>query len=278
MTSFRIGRWILLPVALLMLYGAATGYMYVFQRNFVFKPTGTLASPMEKGLENVTVESVPMRDGKRMTVWRAVPGREGAPTVLYFHGNSSNLSGRWKRFKEITDSGMGLYAPTYRGYAGGEGTPSETALIADALEHFDRASENASGIILHGESLGTGVASAVAANRDAKALILEAPYTAAVDIAAAGYPWLPVALLMKDPFLSRERIIDVSEPLLIIHGTDDAVIPFEHGQALYQLANEPKKMATIEGAGHGDLWTKGLWSHVTEFLDHVGVSASGSAN
>ena len=88
----------------------------------------------------------------------------------------------------FVDSGYGLYAPTYRGYAGAEGSPSEAALIADAVEHFDRARETGAPVILHGESLGTGVATAVAAQRpDASMLVLEAPYTALVDMAAARY-------------------------------------------------------------------------------------------
>ena len=120
--------------------------------------------------------------------------------------------------------------------------------------------------MLHGESLGTGVAVAVAANRDAAALILEAPYTGAADIAAETYPWLPVYWLMKDPLLSRERIGDVDEPLLVVHGTQDRTIPFSQGQALFDMANEPKEMRIVEGAGHSDLWVEGLWPTTLDFL------------
>ena len=252
-------------IAAAIAYSMAAGYMYLNQRSFVFVPTGELATPEDKGLQNVSVETVEMADGTKTTVWTAAPAEEGLPTVIYFHGNSSNLSGRWQRFKMILDSGYGLYAPTYRGYAGSEGNPSETAIIADALEHFDRAAATGTPIIVHGESLGTGVATAVAAERpDAGLLVLEAPYTALVDMAFESYPWLPVGLLMKDPMKTRERIGKVKAPVLIIHGTEDAIIPVEHGERLFEFASDPRELLIVEGAGHGDLWKRGLWDTVRE--------------
>jgi len=252
-------------IAAAIAYSMAAGYMYLNQRSFVFVPSGDLVTPEDKGLQNVSVETVEMADGTKTTVWTAEPAEEGLPTVIYFHGNSSNLSGRWQRFKMILDSGYGLYAPTYRGYAGSEGSPSETAIISDALEHFDRAAATGTPIIIHGESLGTGVATAVAAERpDAGLLVLEAPYTALVDMAFESYPWLPVGLLMKDPMKTRERIGKVKAPVLIIHGTEDAIIPVEHGERLIEFASDPRELLIVEGAGHGDLWKRGLWDTVRE--------------
>lgn len=252
-------------IAAAIAYSMAAGYMYLNQRSFVFVPSGDLVAPEDKGLQNVSVETVQLADGTQTTVWTAEPAEDGLPTVIYFHGNSSNLSGRWQRFKMILDSGYGLYAPTYRGYAGSEGSPSETAIISDALEHFDRAAAAGTPIIVHGESLGTGVATAVAAERpDAGLLVLEAPYTALVDMAFESYPWLPVGLLMKDPMKTRDRIGKVETPVLIIHGTEDSIIPVEHGERLFEYASHPRELLIVEGAGHGDLWKRGLWDTVRE--------------
>lgn len=263
-TSFRRGL-VKLLVAAAIAYSMAAGYMYLNQRSFVFVPSGELESPADKGLETVSAEIVEMADGTGITVWTAEPATPDAPTVVYFHGNSSNLSGRWQRFKQIVDSGYGLYAPTHRGYAGAEGSPSEAALLSDALEHYDRAAANGHPIIVHGESLGTGLAAAVGAQRpEAGLVVLEAPYTALVDMAYESYPWLPVNLLMKDPMKTRERIGNVTSPVLILHGTEDAVIPVEHGKRLYEFASEPKELLIIEGAGHGDLWKRGLWEAVRD--------------
>lgn len=262
-----------LAIVCIVAYLVAAGYMYLNQRGFVFVPTGELATPAEKGLACVEVETVSMADDTRVTVWRADPAQEDAPTVLYLHGNSSNVSARWKRFRRILDSGFGLYAPSYRGYPGSGGAPSEDALIADALEHFDRVAGTGAPVILHGESLGTGIATAVAAERpEAALLVLEAPYTALVDMASAQYPWLPVGLLMKDPMPTRERIGDVRSPVIIVHGTEDRIIPVEHGRRLFDLAAEPKDLVIVEGAGHGNLWDNGLWDTVLSSYDDIGLA------
>jgi hypothetical protein len=258
-------------------YVVAASYMYLNQRGFVFVPSGELATPQEKGLENVAVETVQMADGTSVTVWTAEATQAGAPTVLYFHGNSGNVSTRWKRFEEILDSGFGLYAPSHRGYAGSEGSPSEAAIISDALEHFDTLAATGAPVIVHGESLGTGIATAVAAQRpDAGLLVLEAPYTALVDMAYEQYPWLPVSFLMKDQMPTRERIGDVDAPVLIIHGTADRVIPVEHGRRLFERAPDPKELLVVEGVGHSDLWKNGLWQAVLKKWEETGEHAAAS--
>ena len=90
----------------------------------------------------------------------------------------------------------------------------------------------------------------------------------------ATYPWVPVGLLMTDPFLSREEIARVDEPLLIVHGTDDRTVPVEQGRRLFALAHEPKKLAIIDGRRHGDLWEHGLWPIVLGFLRAEGVTGA----
>jgi fermentation-respiration switch protein FrsA (DUF1100 family) len=256
-----IGMLAIVPLV----YAFPASYLYFFQRSFVFKPGGELATPADKGLAGVEVRSFEMADGVRLTGWYA-PAGAGKPSVLYFHGNAGNLSGRSERFGTVLASGFGLLVASYRGYPGSEGSPGERELIADGLVLYDWLAGQSDQIVVHGESLGTGIAVAVAASRDARALVLEAPYTAAVDIAAKQYPWMPVGFLMTDQFRSRERIGGVSEPLLIVHGTDDPVIPVGHGRRLFALAGEPKRLAIIEGAGHDDLWPRGLWERVLRFL------------
>ncbi|MCY6383204.1 alpha/beta hydrolase [Hoeflea prorocentri] len=272
MAILRFARRMAGPVlTVLVAYGAIAALMYLYQRQLVFQPFGDLTAPVENGLSDVAFDHAEMADGTRIAVWRKAPATPDLPTVLYFHGNGGNLTLRAGRYRQIVDSGLGLYAPTYRGYAGADGSPSETALISDALEHFDRLRAGTPDIILHGESLGTGVAVAVAQQRDAKALILEAPYTAAVDVAAATYPWLPARTLMRDPFPSRERIGEVDAPLLIVHGKADGVIPFEHGEALFAMANDPKELIVFDKGGHSNLWTMGLWPSAIDFLNRNGI-------
>ncbi len=246
-------------------YLAAVAYLFVFQRSFVFNPGGTLATPAALGLDGVEAIAIEARDGTELAGWFAAPS-PGRPVVLYFAGNAGNISDRADRFKEVLASGFGLLAMSYRGFPGSGGSPSEANLFSDALESFDWLAKQGLPVLLHGESLGSGVATYVAAERPVRALILEAPFTATLDIAAATYPWVPVSLLMRDPFLSREHIKRVEAPVLIVHGSADELIPVEYGRRLFEAAKEPKRLEIIEGAGHGDLWDRGLWRIVVDFM------------
>lgn len=263
---FKRRGFVLTTTLIILIYLLVTTYMYIFQRDFVFVTRGKLTSPEENGLNNVLVENVEMKDGTQVVVWRAEPTKENAPTILYLHGNSGTISRRSNRFKHIFNSGFGLYVPVYRGYPGSEGSPTETNVISDAIEHFDRAKEFSDTVVVLGESLGSGIAVAVGTEREVPAIILEAPYTAIVDVASAQYPLLPVPYMMKDTFLTRERIKFVTEPVLVVHGDADSLIPVRHGRRIYELANEPKEIQIIEGATHGNLWDNGLWDSVTSFL------------
>ena len=141
----------------------------------------------------------------------------------------ATFSERAPRFKQVAESGFGVLGMSYRGYAGSGGSPSEAALFSDALEIFDWLAARSGDIVVHGESLGTASPPTLPPSAPAAALMLEAPFTAAVDIAAATYPWVPVSLLMRDPFLSRDHIRRVEEPVLILHGTADRVVPVDTG-------------------------------------------------
>jgi fermentation-respiration switch protein FrsA (DUF1100 family) len=266
-----------LIVTLVAGYAALVGYLYLFQRSFVFHPGGVLASPAEMGLAGVEALKIPTADGVEITAWHMLAD-PGMPTILYFHGNAGNISFRAENFRKILASGFGLLAPSYRGYPGSGGSPSEDALVADGLALFDWLSQRTGPVVLYGESLGSGVAVAVAAQRQAAAIVLEAPYTAAVDIAAEVYPWVPVGWLMKDQFRSRDLIAGIDEPLLIIHGAEDTIVPAWHAQRLHQLAGEPKRLVVVPGVGHADLWQNGLWPTVRNFLVDLQIAPRPTAD
>ncbi len=260
----RKGAFVLIAV-IAALYVLAVVYMYVNQRDLLFKPSGVLPEPSAVGLADVEVLLLPMPDGTDLAVWSAPAVAEGAPTVLFFHGQSGNLGDRADRLREILNSGFGLLAPSYRGFPGSDGTPSEAAFVADGLALYDQLSAQGQPVVLHGQSLGTGVAAAVAAQRpDAELLVLEAPFTATVDVAAERYPWLPVSLLMHDKFATRDIVGQIEVPTLIFHGTEDVVVPPHHATAL--SAGGVAQLFMIDGGTHNDLWTHGLWQTVQDNL------------
>jgi fermentation-respiration switch protein FrsA (DUF1100 family) len=254
-----------LAVVVLAAYAGAVGYLFAFQRHYVFKPGHDVRLPQSVGLAEAEPLALTMADGTELRGWYRKPSA-GAPTLLYFHGNAGSVADRADRFRQVLSSGFGLLAMNYRGYGDSGGSPSEAALVSDGVALFDWLAQRDGPIVIYGESLGTAVAVAVAAQRKGSALILEAPFTAALDIAAATYPWVPVSLLMRDPFLSRERIREVEEPLLVVHGTADQVVPVALGRKLFDRAGEPKRLVIVEGGAHNDLWSRGLWPAVLDFL------------
>ncbi|SEP58988.1 hypothetical protein SAMN05216548_10128 [Faunimonas pinastri] len=255
-----------LVLCLILLYGAAVGTLYVRQASYVFAPGRGIASPAVAGLPQAKPVTIRAADGVELLAWfiQAAPGH---PTILYFHGNAGSIADRAGRFAEIAASGDGVLALSYRGYPGSGGKPSEKAFLADGLRVFDWLRERTPDVALHGESLGTAIATYVAAHREVRALVLEAPFTAISDIGAELFPWAPVALLLRDQFRSREWIKGVKAPVMVAQGTQDLVVPPAQGRRLYELANPPKRMLVIQGGGHADLWTHGLWKDELTFLE-----------
>jgi fermentation-respiration switch protein FrsA (DUF1100 family) len=158
---------------------------------------------------------------------------------------------------------------SFRGYGGSTRHPSEPALIADGAAAYAFAAERYAKdrIVPWGYSLGSGVAVALAATHPVDRLVLEAPYSSTVDVAAAAFPFLPVRWLMKDTFRSDLRIAQVKVPLLVLHGGRDRVIPPRFGERLYALANEPKRMVRFPDAGHNDLDAHGAMAKARKFLN-----------
>ena len=175
------------------------------------------------------------------------------------------------RFKWLTADGIGLVALSYRGYGGSTGTPSETGLVNDAVAAYDFAAARypAKRIVLWGESLGTGVAIALAAERKVGGIILDASFTSLADVWAAAYPLVPVRWLIKDPFRSDERIARVRAPLLALHGELDRIVPITLGERLFSLAGEPKRMVRFPQGGHVNLDDYGAEKAVKVFLSEV---------
>jgi fermentation-respiration switch protein FrsA (DUF1100 family) len=254
----------------LVVFGGFVALMYVAQRSLMYFPDRERTAPATAGLPSAEEVVLDSEGGARVIIWY-VPPSGGNPVLIYFHGNGGALVHRADRFRALTADGTGLVALSYRGYGGSTGSPSETGLIADgeAAYRFVAARYPAERIVLFGESLGTGVAVALAAANRIGGLILQAPFTSAADVAARVYWYLPVRLLMKDPFYSDRRIAQVTVPLLILHGERDRVVPVALGERLYKLANQPKRFVRLPDGGHNDLDEHGVLAEVRAFLDET---------
>lgn len=254
-----------------LLYAVALSGMYVFQRDLQYFPTRRDPAPEALGLSGVETIALATPDGETLVLWFC-PAHGNRPVVLFLHGNAGEIADRADRLAFYQSQGYGVAFLSWRGYGGSTGSPSETGLLTDAKTAYDYLRMQdipPERIVLVGESLGTGPAVITAAANPVAAVILEAPYSAAVDIARRAYPWLPVGLLMKDQYRSRDHIAAIRAPLLILHGAKDRVIPQGFGKRLFDLAKEPKTFLSLGPVGHDALFSPETWEKEADFIDRT---------
>ncbi len=192
-----------------------------------------------------------------------------APAVLYFTGNAEEQTGffLWgpSELREYTIAGI-----DYRGYGASEGSPSETAVKADALVVYDALAARLgpdTPIVVMGRSLGSGVAAHVAANRPVAGVILVTPYESLVDVGQDAHPLVPVRLLMKHPFDVAPDAVRVTAPALMLVAGADQLVPPRHAARLAALWPGPKEVHTLGGASHGSIVdSPEYWRLIREFL------------
>jgi hypothetical protein len=242
-------------------YAALVGLMYAFQDRLLFQPnvpTRVLqADPSDIGLgfERIQVAS---EDGIQLSAWY-VPAAEGATTLLFAHGNAGNISHRLQTVQMFHEMGLAVLIFDYRGYGESQGNPSETGTYRDAFAMWNYLVEergvDPTGIVVAGRSLGGAVAAWLAAEVDPGALILESTFTSVPALAAEVYPLLPSRLLNRFEYDTERYLAAVACPVLIIHGREDEITPFEHGRKLFSVAPQPKEFVELEG-GHNDAYVR----------------------
>lgn len=257
-------------------YGLLVLFLFIFQRSLLFPADGHAPDRARGAVPDFQVVSIPAQDGTPLLLWMKEP-EPGKPVVLYFHGNAGSIEGRAYKARRLADAGYGVVLAEYRGYAGQPGVPSEEAFLSDAWDVYRFASKDAGPLVVYGESLGTGVATGLAARlagegTPIKGLILEAPFTSVADAAQHHYPYVPAKWLVRDRFDSSKRIAGINAPLLILHGDQDRTVPQKFGRRLFDAAVEPKTAAWIDGAGHVDVFEAGGDLAVLSFLNDMTVN------
>ena len=197
------------------------------------------------------------QDGNRQFAWIMRQPDPDAPWVLYFHGNRANVASRGNivRYEGLRSAGLNVLAPEYRGFGGLPGEPSETSVTEDGRQAYRYLRETLgippARIIIFGWSLGSAVAVNVAAEVPSGGVILEGAPASLVAIGERRYPWIPIRLVMRNPFESILRVGLIQAPMLFIHSPDDQIIPIEQGRRLFKAAPEPKQFVEVRG-GHID--------------------------
>ena len=220
-------------------------------------------------------------DGTRLHGWWCRPADPADPVgpgagmvVLYFHGNAGNLSHRAEAVVELVRLPAEVFILDYRGYGRSEGRPGEAGLYLDARAAWrflvESEGVDPDRIVLLGKSLGGAVAVDLAAEVDPAGLILQSAFTSVPDMASRHYPFVP-RWLIRTRMDSLATIGRVSSPVLVIHSTDDEIVPYDMGRALYEAAGGEKRFHEVRGASHNEVALVGGGAYleaIREFLEH----------
>jgi fermentation-respiration switch protein FrsA (DUF1100 family) len=278
----RLGRFTLkLLKGAVIVYAMVVGILWFMQRDMLYHRSA--GAPMLNDpvlLPKRAIVCLATEDGLDLRSWYFRAARQDAPTVLFLHGNAGDIGNHMPFAKFLIEAGYGVLALEYRGYGGNPGSPDEAGLIADGRAGFAFLEAQGipdSGIVLFGESLGTGVAVQLAAEHPVRAMVLRAPYTSIPDVAASLLPYIPARWLVRDRFDSLAKIARSKAPLFVFHGANDLLIPLALGRKLFDAASGPKTWLTVEGAGHNDVQTPEAERAVLDFLAQLPPAPAGIA-
>jgi fermentation-respiration switch protein FrsA (DUF1100 family) len=200
-------------------------------------------------------------DGRRLAAYDVAPPGlpPDAPVVLYLHGNAGDIAGRaWTAARFARVAQVRLLMPDWSGFGGNEGSPSETELNTDALAAYDHLFADgvpAARIVVYGESIGGAPALFVAKERPVAGVAVQSTFSSLSSMALRVYPWMPLgALLVAGSFPNTDRIAALDVPVLVVHGRNDAIVPFAEGERLFAAAKPGAEFLPVEGADHNDLF------------------------
>jgi hypothetical protein len=236
-------------------YGAIVALAFAFQDQLLFQPSSRLlATPDDAGMSYETVH-LDTEDGETLHGWWIPAPDVSRGTLLFFHGNAGNISGRLESVQQFHQLGLNVLIVDYRGYGQSTGSPSEAGIYRDAAACWQYLAETKGvapqEIVIFGRSMGGGAATWLATREQPGAVILESVFTNVPDIGAHHYSFLPVRALATNQFDNESRVAEIKAPKLFIHSRGDRVVPFELGRQVYEAAAEPKQFLEIEG-GHND--------------------------
>ena len=249
-------------------YGATLLAVFLLQGRLIY-PAPPAVHTTPAGFERVTYGDA---EGTSITAgYRAA--REGMPTLLFFHGNGAS----WQSTAFVTDDlaaqGYGVLAASYRGYAGNPGSPSEQGLYEDGRAAYRFLRDQgvaARDIVLTGNSIGSGVATHLATEVEAGALVLVSPFDSLEETASRKLRWLPVRQLLRDRYDNRGKFAQLTLPILILHGEEDTLIALDQAERL-AAAHPDARLETYPGWGHDLVAYPPVQTAIAGFLDEVGT-------
>ena len=244
---------------------------YLFQRNLLYHPTENNYSG-DQLLVSVEKIKIKTKDNIELLSWYHNKNINDYKTILFLHGNAGTLENRIHKINHFKDMNINFLLVAWRGFSGNKGKPTEKNLYEDArsaVQWLESKGIKKNNIIIYGESLGTGVATEIAQNKNFAGIILESPFTSMIEAGKDKYPYLPVKFLLKDKYESEKKIKNIKSPILIMHGKVDNIVPFYMGKKMYELANQPKYFYFSEYDNHMMEYNKDLLNHINEFISSL---------
>lgn len=262
MPAYRI--WIFvkfLGAGLIGLYLFLIVYFVLSQSRMIYYPVKSIRmTPQDMGMDYQAVD-FRTSDGIDLYGWY-IPAKDKTETVLLFcHGNAGNIGDRLDSIRIFHELGLDVFIFDYRGYGKSGGNPTEEGTYADARAAWDHLTKDRGNkpedIIIFGRSLGGAVASRIAGSRAPRMLIIESAFTSIKDLGAVFYPYLPIKYMSRFDYNTLKYIKEVTCPLLMVHSTEDEVVPFKFGLEIYRAANDPKELLEISGTHGGGFISSG---------------------
>ena len=240
-------------IGIVVIYASVLILLFISQRSLMYHPqeNNYFGDKLEVNIERVNITTT---DNINLLGWFHKKDLKKFKTIVYFHGNAGKLENRIHKLNHFKDMDVNFLIIAWRGFSGNQGKPSEKGLYKDgnsAILWLKNLGLKDNDIVLYGESLGSGIATEIAQNNNFAGLVLETPFTSMIEAAKNFYPYIPVALLLKDKYDNQKKIKNINIPVLVMHGEADQIVPFWMGEKIFELANQPK------------------YSYFTKFDDHM---------
>ena len=259
----------LILIITLLIYFFILVSTYVFQRSLLYHPSENNYSGDEI-LVPVEKVKIKTQDNIELVSWYHNKNSNDYKTILFLHGNAGSLENRIHKINHFKDMKVNFLIIAWRGFSGNKGNPTEKGLYEDArsaIRWLESKNVKEKNIIIYGESLGTGIATEIAQNKNFAGVILESPFTSMIDAGKDKYPYLPVKFLLKDKYESDKKIKNINSPILIMHGKVDNIVPFHMGKKMYELANDPKYSYFSEYDDHMMEYNEKLLNALKDFIN-----------